>query len=169
MLSLSPLLTNHAVMSRRAWEQTLNMDVVPETWRGVVRCVAGLNAIDGECKKGTLIAAVQLTNGGRRGASENQILETKQADLITEIDSHEDARKKLYVLAPGIPEKLAKINQLERVIALTLTKQANCPDDLRAGAEYVPEGLYFNLSDPDSAKWMRERISKIEEENRLAR
>lgn len=172
MQHLAPLLTNRAVMLRRAWEQTFDLEPFPEAWRGVIRSVAGLTTADGNlwgCGTEALIAAVQLTNGGKRTASETQIRETKEAGLIKETEHPTDRRFRAYRLAPGTAEKLIKINNLELKISIVIVEQSKAPDDPLAGSKYVPESIYFNFWDPDSVRWMRSRVAQIESENRLAK
>ena len=169
MEMLPALLTNRAVMSRRVWEQTLGMKEVPEPLRGVVRSVEGLRVVDSDCSHSALVAAVQLTNGGGRTASNTQIIEAEQLGLISFERDQNDSRKILYNLAEGVAEKLVEIDRLERKVSLVLVVQSSNPDDFDAGRDELPEGIYFNFRDPKSQEWMRARVAEIEAENRAAK
>lgn len=140
---------NRDVMEDCAWKTAFG-EKVPYEMRFVISAMTIAQHIFGAgLPKTELDAAVSIQAGVSRPIAQRYIAEAKRRKYLLVLPSATNANSDVYTFAPDVPAKMRQVNEYRKQIAIVYTAQLANPSQSDAGAQYLPESVYANYSDPE--------------------
>lgn len=93
-------------------------------------------------------AAVCMINDVARPVADKIIKHAIDENHLKKHKDENNETKHVYTLGAGMYETLNEVYELQNLVLQVVEAQRLAPDNYQAGAELVPETIYFNLFDP---------------------
>jgi|GEM_PF-4889209 len=151
--------TNAVVMQDLAYRHVFGHPVENND-RGVMRALISEKFHNNEVTAKNLTAAVALTLDVSEPIARNRIARACDLSYVEyKIDESNETRK-LFSFPPAVRVKLKEVGALLMQVSEVIKAQLTNPTEDRAGAELVPEAVYFNVALPECKEMYRKRIKE---------
>lgn len=151
---------------------THDFHAIEDRHLGVMRALRVSTRVDFKTTAAVFKCRVMLQNGVKGNTAREHIYETESLGMIhiLRIDPDEgDRRENLWAFRDGILAKYEEYCRLVVLISRVVEAQIAQPLNPRAGAELVPDYIYFNILDAENHAAARQALSDLQKADMLRR